>query len=333
MREREDIDFVLMWVDGSDPAWLAEKNAYCPQGDARAQRYRDWELLCYWFRGVERFAPWVRRIHFVTWGHLPPWLRRDHPKLHIVKHADYMPAYALPTFSSRPLEINFHRIPGLSEHFVYFNDDFLLINRTKPTDFFVNGLPRDMLALQPVIANPLNPVMSVTYINNSLAISRHFDKRACMRRFPGKFFKIGYPLKHFVYNCLEAVFPQYTGFYTVHGPMPFVKSTFDEIWAQEREAMEATTSHRFRSSGDISPYLIREWQKQKGEFYPANLHRDFAYLDGSDISPRKLRVITRQKKKMICINDSDHPFDFDVNKRAFRQALNSILPEKSSFEL
>ena len=332
MCRQDEIDFVILWVDGSDPEWLAQKNAYQPEGDHRSQRYRDWGLLPYWFRGVEKFAPWIHKIHFVTWGHVPSWLKEDHEKLHIVKHSDYMPAWALPTFSSRPLEINFHRISGLSEHFVYFNDDFLLIDHVKPTDFFIKGLPRDMLALQPVVANPLNPIMSRTFINNSIAISRHFDKRTCMKKFPGKFFKIGYPPKYFIYNLLETVFPLYTGFYTVHGPTPFVKSTFEEIWTLEKEVMETTTSHKFRNGNDISPYLIREWQKQKGEFYPANLHRDFKYLDGSNISAKNLRVITKQRKKMICINDSDYSFDFEINRRAYAKALQSILPEKCSFE-
>jgi hypothetical protein len=62
-----------MWVDGSDLNWLAEKKKYSPkqENDDRPQRYRDWGLLRYWFRGVEEFAPWVRTVHFVTWGHLP----------------------------------------------------------------------------------------------------------------------------------------------------------------------------------------------------------------------------------------------------------------------
>lgn len=329
----EPVDFVLLWVDGSDPLWLAEKNKYSTEtGDDRPQRFRDWDILRYWFRGVEKFASWVRTVHFVTWGHLPVWLKTDHPKLHIVNHKDYMPEEALPVFSSRALEINMHRIEGLSEHFVYFNDDFLLINHTKPEDFFIGGLPRDMLALQPVVANPVNPQMSSVFFNNSMVISRHFDKRSCMKKNPGKFFKPGYPPKYFIYNILETVFPLYTGFYTVHGPSPFIKSTFDEVWKKEPDVLKKATFERFRGSEDVNQYLFREWQKQKGEFYPANLHRDFYYLDGSDISEKKLRVITGQKRKMICINDSDHPYDFEKNRNAFANALDSILPEPCGFE-
>ena len=32
----EKIDFVIAWVDGSDPAWQAEKARYRPTGDSSA---------------------------------------------------------------------------------------------------------------------------------------------------------------------------------------------------------------------------------------------------------------------------------------------------------
>ncbi|MBR6159158.1 MAG: Stealth CR1 domain-containing protein, partial [Lachnospiraceae bacterium] len=123
------IDFVITWVDGNDPEWRKEKEKYSGKttGDDREKRYRDWELLRYWFRGVENCAPWVNKIHFVTCGHLPDWLDTGHPKLNIVNHKDYIPEQYLPTFSCRPIELNLHRIPGLSDDFVYFNDDMFLL--------------------------------------------------------------------------------------------------------------------------------------------------------------------------------------------------------------
>ncbi len=89
------IDFVITWVDGSDKAWQQEKRKFEPAGgrqdasvDNAKERYRDWGNLRYWFRGVEKYAPWVRKVHFITWGHLPTWLNTVHPKLHIVRHED-----------------------------------------------------------------------------------------------------------------------------------------------------------------------------------------------------------------------------------------------------
>ena len=71
MSECEKIDFVVLWVDGNDPTWQEQFNRYAPKDkqiaiDASAERYRDWDCLRYWFRGVEQFAPWVNKVHFVT---------------------------------------------------------------------------------------------------------------------------------------------------------------------------------------------------------------------------------------------------------------------------
>jgi len=83
---------------------------------------------------VEQFAPWVRKIHFVTCGQKPEWLNADHPKLSLVNHSDYIPQQFLPTFNSSLIEIYLHRIPDLTEHFVYFNDDFLSSTTSRRND-------------------------------------------------------------------------------------------------------------------------------------------------------------------------------------------------------
>ena len=64
------IDFVIPWVDSKDEDWQRERLKYAPEdmSDDRNIRYRDFENLQYWFRGVEKFAPWVNKIHFITWG-------------------------------------------------------------------------------------------------------------------------------------------------------------------------------------------------------------------------------------------------------------------------
>lgn len=331
---QEGIDFVITWVDGSDRAWREEKARFelSAGTDDQEERYRDWEILKFWFRGVEKFAPWVRKIHFITWGHLPDWLNTEHEKLHIVRHEDYIPGEYLPVFNSNLIEIYMHKIEGLSENFVYFNDDFLLIKDTKQEDFFLKGKPRDMLAFQPVVANPLNPVMSHLYLNNSLVLCRHFNKRENVKAHPGNYFKIGYPPLYFCYNMLELAFPLYTGFYTVHGPSPFCKSTFEEVWEKEGDALRAMSVNRFRSNTDLTPYLFREWQKLSGNFVPTNVLRDFAYFNIARDNQKLVNTILKQKKKIICINDADIGTEFERVKKELQETFMQILPEVSTFE-
>ena len=91
----DQIDFVIPWVDGSDKEWAEEKSKYDGSNGESVNnsisRYRDWDNLQYFFRGVEKYAPWVHKIYFITWGHLPKWLNTDNPKLVIVNHKDYIP--------------------------------------------------------------------------------------------------------------------------------------------------------------------------------------------------------------------------------------------------
>ncbi len=346
----QEIDFAITWVDGGDEEWKKEKTTWAePLGqgaggdgapvrdgadsvDDADERYRDWGNLRYWFRGVEKYAPWVRKIHFITWGHLPDWLDVSHPKLHIVRHEDFIPQKYLPTFNSHAIEWNMHRIEGLSERFVYFNDDVFLIGASSPEDFFRDGKPCDMLAFQPVVANPDNPVMSHIYMNNSLALSKYFSKRENVRRQPCAYFKIGYPPLYFFYNMLELAFPKYTGFYTSHGPAPFLKETFRTLWEKEPALLDATCSHRFRDKEDVSQYLAREWQKLSGNFCPRNVLKGFRYFDVKSDNPDLAAAIAKGKAKVICINDANGPIDFPRAKRQVIEAFEEALPEKSSFE-
>lgn len=329
-----NIDFVVTWVDGGDPAWQADKAKYTPnQGsDTRAERYRDWDQLKYWFRGVEKFAPWVRKIHFVTWGHVPSWLDTSNPKLHIVNHRDYIPEEYLPTFNADTIELFMHRIEGLAEHFVYFNDDCFCIAPLTPDHFFHDGLPRDLLAFQPVVANPISPAMSYLYLNNTMLLARHFDKRANVRKQPGAYFKIGYPPLYFFYNILECAFPLYTGMYTVHGPAPFRKQTFREVWDAEGDYLSRALMGKFRDKEHVTQYALREWQKLSGNFVPTNVHRYFRYFNVTASNKKIVQTIVKQKKRVVCVNDASFPFDFEKAKAEINGALEQILPEASQFE-
>ncbi len=330
-----EIDFVITWVDGSDEEWQKEKRRYSQSDvhDDNASRYRDWEMLKYWFRSVERYAPWVRKIHLVTCGHLPKWLNTKHPKLHIVKHEDYIPKEFLPTFNSNVIEIYMNRIEGLAEHFVYFNDDMFLTKEIKPEMFFVKGLPCDMLAFQPVVANPKNPVMSHILLNDSLVLCKYFNKRECVRKRPGDYFKIGYPLMYFCYNILEMAFPLYTGFYSVHGPSPFLKESFEKVWEKEESVLTGMSGNRFRSEGDVTQYLFREWQKLEGNFKPTNILKDFRYYEIGRDGDKLFEAIRKQKSRVMCINDTWSGDDFEEVKERLHEAFQAVLPEKSAYEL
>lgn len=334
-----EIDFVVMWVDPSDPEWQRNKKRYSPDnsyGD-REERYRDWEIFKYWFRGVEKYAPWVRKVHLVTRGHVPAWLDVNCDKLSIVKHSDYMPQEALPSFNSSVIEMYLHRIKDLAEHFVFFNDDMFLVGGVDKDYFFHDGLPRDMLAFQPVVANESNPGMTHVYINNMLVLARNFNKKECIKKNPGAFFHIGYPPLYYWYNFMERMIPRFTGLLSVHTAAPILKSCMAEIWEEEGETLSKLTSNRFRADSDVNHYLVRGWQMLSGRFCPTNVARHFGYFEMQDNNDKCLRLIRKSSnkadKKILCINDTGRVSDFDRVKKDFINAFETAFKEKSSFEL
>lgn len=191
-----DIDIVVLWVDGNDPDWNSRKAQY--QGkrvdDSNAiNRFRDWGLMPYWFRAIESFAPWVRKIHFVTCGHVPEFLNLNHPKLHHVRHEDYLPEDSLPLFNASAIEMSIHKIPGLSDHFVFFNDDMFLLHPVSPEMFFVKGLP---CAEGSEIIIPPMGMMKAWFgmaMNDIGIINQHFDKKQAVKRYHKKYIHHDWP--------------------------------------------------------------------------------------------------------------------------------------------
>ena len=324
------IDFVIPWVDGSDPIWLAKKQKFQPkaQADAGINRYRDWETLKYWFRGVEKFAPWVHKVYFVTDGQVPNWLNRKHKKLSVINHEDYIPHQYLPTFSSHPIELNIHRIPNLSEQFVYFNDDLFLLRPVKSTIFFKNNLPCDDAILSPIIIEETSDAGKMC-ANDMGIINKHFEKKDVVRKFWRKWFNPVYGEQLLRTFCLMP-WRHLVGFYNDHLPQAFLKSTFDSVWAAEPKVLNEICTHKFRDyNSDVNQWLMRYWQLCEGKFIPISPKRGVCYRD---VCKDALFEIRRQSYYMICINDNSET-DFNLHKRELLNAFESILPEKSDFEI
>lgn len=328
-----DIDFVITWVDMNDPKWQADFSKYSGRKEntkngVSEARFRDNGFLRYWFRGVEKFAPWVRRIHFVTSGQKPEWLDESNPKINLVNHKDYIPEEFLPTYNSVVIERYIHRIPGLADHFVYFNDDFYIINTIAPTRFFRNGMPCDIAAFL------YNPSWSQWYKrikNNLKIINRHFDKREVMRRDRDKWFHKSYGSKA-RWNYLLKPYGKFITLRTPHNAQPYLKSTFEEVWAAAGKELTETSVNRFRALNDLTPELFRTWQICRGNFEPYNTYSDTKMFPLM-VRPRQaVRAIYNQSYSLICLNDNVHIRNYDRVMADIRAAFESILPEKSGFE-
>lgn len=331
----EKIDFVILWVDGMDPIWLKEKMAY--QTDSQTpdtcianavKCFRDWNLLQYWFRGIERFAPWVNKIHFVTYGHLPKWLNTDYSKLNIVNHKDFMPIGSLPTYNSRALELNLHRIKGLANQFVYFNDDTFLIHSVKQEDFFINGQPRDCAILSPI--RPQRFGTGTIQMNDMEIINDHFSGIEIMTHHTKKWITMKYG-RQLTRTLLFYPLKQMIGFYEPHLAVSYLKETYKKIWSFEEEVLLNTTKSRFKQKDNVNQWLVRYWQLAEGNFSPRN--PTFGrYYDLSINLPEICNVIKYGKKHMVCLNDSISITNMEPIQKKLVLAFDTLLPNRSKFE-
>ena len=367
------IDFVVTWVAGSDEEWLAEKRAFAeshsfikkpssttnrtfaenqpsiknqpslekPRFDSSDLRFRnDFDFLKYWFRGIEKFAPWVNQIFFVTAGHLPDWLNLQHPKLKIIRHSDFIPQEFLPTFNSHTIENNLHRIAELSEDFVYFNDDFYLLRKTRPEDFFKEGqyqgktqlLPRAFFAENILINNPSRDIFPYIQMNNMALINQTYDKRNFYKTHRTKAFNIKYGVLN-LRNLLLQPWREFSLLYDPHCAIAYKKSTFQAVWQKHNKELTETSLRRFRSDRDVSHLVFYYTQLLDGKFIPrsANFSHHTMLSKDEKQNLQIIRMVESQKYHILCINDGEVK-DPVKTRIALTAAFDEILPEKSIFE-
>lgn len=329
-----DIDFVITWVDMNDSKWQAKFSKYSgnknnTKNGVSEARFRDNGFLKYWFRGVDKFAPWVRKIHFVTDGQKPEWLDENNPKINLVNHKDIIPLQFLPTYNSVVIERYLHKIPGLVEHFVYFNDDFYIIDNVEKERFFQNALPCDIAVFD------YNPSWSQWYRrikNNIRIINRHFNKKEVMALHYDKWFDKSYGIKA-RWNYILKFYGKFITLRTPHNAQPYLKTTFDEVWSAEEKELVKTSSNRFRSLSDYTPELFRMWQICQGNFIPYNTYNDTKMFPLMIRPKQAVKAIYRQSYTLICLNDNVHIRNYDLVINNIKNAFQHILPEKSSFEI
>ncbi|MFC4653056.1 glycosyl transferase [Lactococcus nasutitermitis] len=331
------IDFVITYLDGADPDWEKERDFYRnnqQKGTAHENgnsRYRNMDNFQFLLRSIERFAPWVNKIHIVTWGHVPKWLNVNHPKINVVNHKEFIPEAYLPTFNSNAIEFSFDKIPGISECFVNFNDDMFLNAPTLPTDFFVNGKP----CLQMMHA-PFMP-SDALFSNNILALNKAVDTKYLINK---KMFSLKNGVFAFLANVymlpMLKFYGHFLGFREDHLPAPLTKTLYKELRTKLPDYFEFVGQSKFRNSQDIksiSDWVMLDYARATAEFIPMNSFK-FGKLVNLD-KEIDFDALFKSKYKILCLEDGDwvpeNEFDEVVNK--MNSAFEKKFLDKSEFEL
>ena len=314
-----DIDLVYLWVNGNDPKWVAKHDAYSremPYSERNCTgRYADNGELKYSLRSVERYAPWIRNIFIVTDRQVPEWLNTAHPRIHIVDHSDIMPPECLPCFNSVVIEHHLHLIPGLSEHFLYANDDTLLNKPVTPQTFFgTDSFPiirmrrhyfRKLFVIfrTKIVRHPLN-TYAQTIHNAALLVEKKF----------------GIYYNGRTHHCIDA----------------YLKSSYCLTRQLFNQEIEATTAHRIRSPHDIQRNLYA---------YTALATRcgHLTYVDNHTSLNIRIHWLHSKSATLfddhfeqyaptfVCLNDTQYSTADDRAKT--HSFLQKLFPNKSPFEL
>lgn len=314
----ERIDIVYTWVDGNEPSYLRLRNEWALRCGARTSPERDrddLQLLRYSLRSLEKYAPWHGRIFLVTARpQKPGWLKLDPPDggLTLVHHDEiFADKEALPTFNSFAIEHNLHRVPGLSRHFLYINDDHLFGCPVKPQHFLeADGTVRLYLE-RDVTPDGAAPDVTDAYGRIVQNTNRYLD-HLCGARTGRRHMR--------------------------HGPLLLDRDRFDESSPE----VLASVRNRFRHPSDIAMdhaychrRLVQKADKTRLSSLATIYLRTFFQRLTNDLEEqrRKLRLIRLLRPRFYCLNDDLGDTPDPRVMTLLRSFLEQQYPEKSRFEL
>ncbi|PRO84723.1 capsule biosynthesis protein CapC [Lactiplantibacillus pentosus] len=325
----DKIDFVISWVDSADPEWQQKKQAYSGKKVVNSsngdERFRDYGTLRYLLRSIERYANWVNHIYLVTDHQRPSWLSTTNSRLTVIDHQEIIPSTALPTFNSNAIDFCLDQIPGLSEQFVYFNDDCLINKDVSPTDFFKDGLPCDFRIYSRLIPNS---DFDFLLFNNILCINQWLKGRR--QSFSGMLSR-NYRLRGNIKNLIQIVRngARVSNYVLYHNAYSFTKSEYRaarEMWQQR---ITQTVNHRFRTRDDVTIYLLRYFRLEKGAFAPRSPKFDAYYTLNQ--THALINELAHSKHHLVCVNDADTT-DYAQKKTELVRALDEKFAQHSDFE-
>ncbi len=313
------IDAVITWVDGDDPlhqqklAHHLNRIRLTPK-DAHQTRFRSLYEIRYCVLSLLKFAPYLRNIYLVTDHQEPPilqdvqrWFPERVDSLQLIDHTEIFRGYEdlLPTFSSRSIETMVFRIPGLSENFIYLNDDMILVARTEPSDWFVNGVPvlRGRWRRKPTGEQLLK--RTADFLLRSVFRSKVSLVRS------------GYKLGQWEAARLLGFRHKY--FWSDHLPRPLRRSVIQEFYDQHPTLLKRNASYRLRSPQQYNPQALAihlEWNRSNPPTKPANLVCLKPVNRRVDYVARKLRRAEDEETQFLCVQSLDLATSEDVDEIA-----------------
>ena len=262
------------------------------------ERVRSWDLERFFFRGIEKFMPFVRKVHLILSDEdqVPFWLNCK--KVHIVLHKDIIPEDLLPTFNSSTIEMWLHRIEGLSETFIYCNDDMIATSPLTAEDFFIDGKP----------------------------VTRCTEHQADLG---GAFLRMCRNVLDIAAKDNGKEFPEGIVLRDGHSYAPLLLSVLNETVEKHGEEMKASCT-TFRKAKNLNQYLytLEQWLGGKC----VNGHHAHRYFTLSTPYGDMSEIVLSGTAGVVCYNDGGIG-SWTEMKAAVWKDLQVILGEKCEYEL
>lgn len=306
------IDVVITWVNGNDPEWIEKKRAFTPLNFGNSEndsvsRYDQIDEIKYSLRSIERNLKFVRNIFLVTDDQHPWWLNLENKKVQIISHKDFIDEQYLPTFNSHVIESYLHKIPNLSENFIYMNDDCFIWKQLDASDFFSPGgisfsrfePIKNVYGIRP---DPTSPGWKNAAINSNNLLNE--------------------------INLAKGVS------FHLHTPFALKKSILFDLEEKFKKEYSAFRVNKTRELNDISTvsFLYHHYAIQNGK---AMIYNEPQSLNVNSSNKNSLNNLFSNsspydnKYNFICINDGgDSKFSTLV-----LEILNKKFPEKSDWEI
>ena len=298
------IDLVYLWCSNADPKFLRMMNRtrtdlLLPiKKDNPDHRTTDHNELRYSLRSVEKFAPWINHIFIVTYHQVPEWLNLNHPKITIVDHTEIILPEYLPTFNSNVIEAFLHKIQGLSEHFLFANDDMMFGDKTDPNFFFDKG------------ERPIHYPHPVSKYSGS-----YYDR--ILNR-----------AKKMAENDTGSTLPMST-LYPSHNIDPYTKTLYTDTVNHFWEHYQEMLPNRFRRDNDVQRFLVSCWGHLTGRLIWKEIDsKKVAYIE--KVTPAIENSFMTQPPNLFCLNDANILTGTDSLNQ--QRLLQKLFPDKSEFE-
>jgi len=234
----EEMSFVYSWVNGSDPYHLELKSKYNGGEKKADNRDRSMDELRYSLRSFEKYLPWHKgKIYIVTPNQVPVWLDTDNPRIEIIDQNDILPSEAVPTFNSFLVEMYLDKIPGISERFVYLNDDYFFRSYTHPRFFFTEKTFSPKFYLGKNVPFGLK---------KAIEMNENKEKLSMIKKFQSAVFFTNGVVK-------EAFGASINIRWLDHSPYSWYRDLFEPARQLFKDYIEKCLTHRFRDSLDIIP--------------------------------------------------------------------------------